>query len=102
MRSLTLPMTLLAAAALLAAQASDPRSAARGPRLPNGRSLQEELLKAEHKQSLKDVTQMIELSEELKEELEKNERHIVSVSSIRKTEEIEKLAKRIRARLKRY
>jgi len=71
-------------------------------RLPNGKSQQEEMLKAEHRQSLKDAAQLIELSEQLKAELEKNDRHVVSVSSLKKTEEIEKLARRIRGRLRRY
>ena len=35
-------------------------------------------------------------------ELEKNDRYVVSVSELRKTEDIEKLAKRIRGRLKRF
>ena len=39
-------------------------------------------------------------AEELKTELEKNDRYVVSLAAIRKTEEIEKLAKRIRGRLK--
>jgi hypothetical protein len=42
------------------------------------------------------------LSEELKIELEKNDRHVLSVSAVKKTEEIEKLAKKIRGRMKRY
>jgi hypothetical protein len=37
----------------------------------------------------------------LKEELEKNDRHVLSLTSLKKTEEIEKLAKRIRSRLRR-
>ncbi|MGH9628841.1 MAG: hypothetical protein ACRD7E_11000 [Bryobacteraceae bacterium] len=71
-------------------------------RLPNGKSQSEAILKAEHEKSLKDAAELMELAEELKEELEKNDRHVVSVSSLKKTEQIEKLAKRIRSRLKRY
>lgn len=70
--------------------------------LPNGKSQQEEILKADHERDLKDATQLIELSEQLKQELEKNDRHVLSVSSLKKTEEIEKLAKRIRSRLRRF
>jgi hypothetical protein len=67
--------------------------------LPNGKSQQDEILKADHERDLKDAAQLIELAEQLKEELEKNDRHVLSISSLKKTEEIEKLAKRIHSRL---
>jgi hypothetical protein len=70
-------------------------------RLPNGKTQQEEILKADHERDLKDAAQLFELAEGLKEELEKNDRHVLSISSLKKTEEIEKLAKRIRSRLRR-
>ena len=70
--------------------------------LPSGKSQQEEILKADHEKSLKDASRLVDLSQQLKTELEKNDRHVVSVTSIKNTEEIEKLAKRIRARLRRY
>src|SRR5690349_21727095 len=71
------------------------------PQLPNGKNQQEEILKAEHEKNLRDAAELIEVAGQLKEELEKNDRHIVSVSSLKKTDEIEKLAKRIRSRLRR-
>jgi len=71
-------------------------------KLPNGKSQQEEILKADHEKDLKDAAQLVELAEQLKEELEKNDRHVLSVSSLKKTEDIEKLAKRIRSRLRRF
>jgi hypothetical protein len=69
-------------------------------RLPNGKLQQDEILKADHEKSVKDAAQLIELSENLKRELEKDDSHVLSISSLKKTEEIEKIAKRIRARLK--
>ena len=68
-------------------------------RLPNGKSQQEEILKAEHEKTLKDAAALIDLAEQLKADLEKNDRHVLSVATLKKTEEIEKLAKRIRTRL---
>lgn len=62
----------------------------------------EELLKSDHKKSLADADEIIKLGEELKIELEKNDRHVLSVKAYKKTEEIEKIAKRIRGRMKRY
>ena len=67
--------------------------------LPNGKSQQDEILKAEHEKSLKDAAALIDLAEQLKADLEKNDRHVLSVATLKKTEEIEKLAKRIRTRL---
>jgi hypothetical protein len=70
-------------------------------RLPNGKLQQEEILKADHEKSVQDAAQLIELAEGLKRDLEKDQTHVLSLSSIKKTEEIEKLAKRIRSRIKR-
>ena len=67
--------------------------------LPNGKSQPDEILKADHEKDLKDAAQLIELAEQLKQELEKNDRHVLSISSLKKTEEIEKLARRIHSRL---
>jgi hypothetical protein len=69
-------------------------------KLPNGRLRSDELAKAAYADSLEDAKKMIATAEELKIELEKNDRYVVSLSAIKKTEEIEKLAKRIRGRLK--
>jgi GTP-binding protein EngB required for normal cell division len=60
------------------------------------------LLKADREKSLEEAAQLIKLSEELKIELEKNDQNILSLVAIKKTEEIEKLSKRIRGRLRRY
>jgi len=66
---------------------------------PNGKPQEDEILKADHEKDLKDAAQLIDLAEQLKQELEKNDRHVLSISSLKKTEEIEKLAKRIHSRL---
>ncbi|MCC6390988.1 MAG: hypothetical protein IT167_10315 [Bryobacterales bacterium] len=71
------------------------------PRLPDGRSQTEAILKADHEKMLKDAAELLRLAEDLKMELETNDRHVVSVGMLKKTEEIEKLAKRIRSRLTR-
>jgi hypothetical protein len=72
------------------------------PRLPNGKSQKEEILKADHEKSLEDASKLMQLTEELKIELEKNDRHVLSVSTLKKLDDIEKLSKRIRSRLRRY
>jgi len=70
-------------------------------RLPNGKLQHDEILKIEHEQNLKDAAQLVELSEQLKEELEKNDRYVVSMATVKKTDDIEKLVRKIRSRLRR-
>jgi hypothetical protein len=69
-------------------------------KLPNGKSQRDEILKAEHEQNLKDAAELAELAEQLKIDLEKNDRFVLSMATLKKTDEIEKLAKRIRTRLR--
>ncbi len=89
------------AVALLAAQMPPrlPPPPPEGVTFPNGKSQQDEILKADHQRDLKDAARIVALAEQLKAELEKNDRHVLSISSVKKTEEIEKLAKRIRSRM---
>ena len=95
---------LVLLAALASPQADRPRpdQGEHDVRLPNGKSQREEILKADHQKSLQEAAQLVDLAESLKQDLEKNDRHVLSISSLKKTEEIEKLAKRIRSRLRRF
>jgi len=96
---LALWLAVLAAPQVRPPHQDQPPGTDTAPTLPNGKSQQDEILKADHERDLKDAAQLIELAEELKQELEKNDRHVLSISSLKKTEEIEKLAKRIHSRL---
>jgi hypothetical protein len=69
-------------------------------KLPNGKSQKDAIAKQEHEQALKDVNDLISVAQQLREELQKSGEHVVSVSSVKKTEEIERLARKIRGRLK--
>jgi hypothetical protein len=103
MRSAVFLLSGLSLLALLFAQRPEPgppRDEDPGHGLK--RSQVEEILKQDHRKSIDDAAQLIKLSEELKIELEKNDRHVLSVAAMKKTEEIEKLAKRIRGRMKRF
>ncbi len=71
-------------------------------RLPNGKLQQEEILKAEHTRALQDVRQLVELAQALQKDVEQAGADVLSISSIHRTEEIEKLAKRIRSRMRGY
>ena len=69
-------------------------------KLPNGKSQKDAIAKQEHQQALKDVNELIGVAQQLREELQKSGEHVVSVASVKKTEEIERLARKIRGRLK--
>jgi len=81
---------------------NNPRREETPVRLPNGKLQSEEILKDDYKKNLKDAQDLIDLAESLKMGLEKGEQHVLSISDMKKTEEIEKLAKRIRSRMRKY
>lgn len=95
-------LLILLAASLLSGYQKPIKDDPPPARLPDGRLQSEEILKADHARNLKDADELMRLSEELKLELEKNDRHVLSVGMLKKTEEIERIAKRMRNRLKRY
>lgn len=69
-------------------------------KLPNGKSQRDAIAKENHERALKDANDLVAVAQELRDELKKSGNYVVSVSSVKKTEEIERLAKRIRSRLK--
>jgi hypothetical protein len=77
-----------------------PKSPDEDQRLPNGKSQRDEIAKQQHADALKEVDSLVAAAEELRDELKRAGDYVVPVGSVRKTEEIEKLAKRIRGRLK--
>ena len=68
-------------------------------KLPNGKSQRDEILKAERKQNLKDAADLVTLTQQLQQDLEKNESYVFSVNTLKKTDDIEKLVKKIRGRM---
>ena len=104
-------MTLVASAVLVA-QEPDPQQNPRNPtlprvpdpdednKLPNGKSQKNEIAKQEHQQALKEAENLVSMAQELRDELKKAGDYVVPLASVKKTEEIEKLARHIRARLK--
>ena len=69
-------------------------------KLPNGKSQRDEILKAEHEENLKDAARLVEMSQDLKADLEKNDTFVLSMGTIKKTDDIEKLVKKIRSRMR--
>ena len=92
-------------AARLPAQTKPPVPPADEPedvRLPNGKKQQDEILKAEYEKNVKDAQELVNTAKAFEEDLEKDDRFVLSVSSLKKLDDIEKLTKRIRSRMKRY
>lgn len=90
------------AMALLAQRADDRfprRREAQGPEL---KIKPEDILKEDYKKSLQDAGELVKLAEEIKADLEKNDRHVLSLTTLKKTEEIEKVARRLRTRLRKF
>jgi hypothetical protein len=77
---------------------------ATGPNIQNANDepRREEILKQDHKRNLADAVAMAKLAEEVSEDLEKDDRYVVSLKTLKKLDEIEKLTKAIRGRLKKY
>ena len=102
-------LTLLASA-LVTAQFQDPanprhdRSLPPDPnedqKLPNGKSMKIEMAKKAHQDALNEADELISAAQALRNELDKAGDYVVPLSSVKRTEEIEKLARRIRGHLK--
>ena len=97
-----LALSLTAATWLAFGQGGNPPPVPGDVQLPSGKSQRAEILKAEREQNIKDTAQIVDLAKDLQQELEKNESYVLSMTSLKKTDEIEKLAKRIRSRLRHY
>jgi hypothetical protein len=68
--------------------------------LPSGKLQKDEILKAELEQNVKDAAKLTELAQQLQLDLEKNDRFVFSIATLKKTEDIEKLVKKIRSRMR--
>lgn len=70
--------------------------------LPSGKSQKRGILKADFEKSKAEAVELLELAQGLKEDLEKNDAYVLDLRTLKKAEEIEKLAKRIKDRMKRH
>jgi hypothetical protein len=69
-------------------------------RLPNGKLQKDEIAKHEHEKALQDAQDLVSMAQQLRDELQKAGDFVVPMASVKRTEEIEKLARKIRGRLK--
>ena len=72
------------------------------PPLPTGKLQREMIVKQDYRKNLEDSAELAKLAEDLKTDLENSDKYVVSVKTMKQAEEIEKLARNIRNRLKRY
>ena len=71
-------------------------------RLPNGKVQTDEILKDDYAKNLKDARDLTGLARGLEEDLEKNEAFVFSLTTLKKLDDMERLTKRIRSRMKRF
>ncbi len=71
-------------------------------RLPNGKLQSEAILKADYKANLKDLEKLRKTAEAVEEDLRKNQGRVLSLKAMKDLEEVEKIARRIRGRMKRF
>ncbi len=70
-------------------------------KLPNGKSQKDEIIRVDYERNLRDAGELARLSEEIKDDLEKGDRYLVSLKTLKKLDDVEKLSKDIRQRLRR-
>ena len=71
-------------------------------RLPNGKLQRDEILRADHEKNLEDAGKLVKAAEDLRMSLEKSEGYVLSLDMLKQTDDIERIARRIRTRLKKY
>jgi hypothetical protein len=78
-----------------------PTTEAPDVRLPNGKLQRDEILKADYQKTLEDARTLSKMTDELKVDLEKSDYNVLSVGTLKKIDDIDRLARRIRDRLRR-
>jgi len=71
-------------------------------KLPNGKSQRDEILKAERDKNIKDAAELVDLAQQLQQDIEKNDVFVFSLAELKKMDDIEKLVKKIRSRVRHY
>ncbi len=99
---LVLAALVLCCAAPFSAQQGPPEGRPPDVRLPSGKLQRDEILKADHEKNLEDAAKLLKAAEDLKIAIEKSDPYVLSIGTMKQTEEIEKIARRIRSRMKKY
>jgi hypothetical protein len=96
-----------AAASLLSAQEPpgvEPPVATRPDdiRLPNGKKQRDAILKADYEQNVKDAQTLVAHVKDFQRDLEKSDEYVLSLGLLKQLDDIEKITKRIRGRMRRF
>jgi hypothetical protein len=68
--------------------------------LPNGKLQRDEILKSDYEQNLKDARALMDLSRSFELDLEKSDQYVLSLGLLKKLDDIDKMTKRIRNRMR--
>ena len=85
----------------LGAQQAPPQQDKPDVLLPGGKSQKMEIVKADYEKNKSEAADLLDLAQQLKEAIDKNEQHVLDMRAVKKAEEIEKLARRIKERMRR-
>jgi hypothetical protein len=69
-------------------------------RLPNGKLQRDAILKADYESNVKDARALIDLTKSFELDLEKSDAYVLSLDLLKKLDDIEKITKRIRGRMR--
>jgi hypothetical protein len=94
--------SLLAAAAGAQQLPMPPPSREEPKKLPDGRLWSEAVLKANYEANLKELERMRKILDSVQEELEKSKGHVLSIKALKDLEELERLSRRVRDRMRRH
>ena len=70
-------------------------------RLPDGRLQSDAILKADYEQNVKDARELTMLAKSIELDFDKNDQNVLSLALLRKLDDMEKITRRIRGRVRR-
>ncbi len=101
-RRLLAPLIALAAALGAQQLPAPPPEREEPKKLPDGRLWSEAVIKANHEANLKDLERMRKILDSVQEELEQSKGHVLSIRALKDLEELERISKRVRDRMRRH
>jgi hypothetical protein len=87
------------AASLVRAQTTTDEPAEK--RMPNGQLQTDVILKADYEQNVKDARELTALAKSIELDFDKNDQNVLSIGLLKKLDDVDKLTKRIRGRVRR-
>lgn len=70
-------------------------------RMPDGHTQTEAILKADYEQNVKDARELTQLAKSIELDFDRNDQNVLSLTLLKKLDDVEKITKRIRGRVKR-